>query len=98
MKSIQKQMDQITATTLAHKAKSPTLDEAVKLLSGTKGVGENSAISLLVAMPELGKISNKEGASLAGLAPFNRESGKCAASERSTEGVKKSAKHSTWPP
>ena len=69
-------MDQITATTLAHKAKSPTLDEAVKLLSGTKGVGENSAISLLVAMPELGKISNKEGASLAGLAPFNRDSGK----------------------
>jgi transposase len=76
LKSIQKQMDQITATTLALKAKSPTLAEAVKLLSGTKGVGENSAISLLVAMPELGKISNKEAASLAGLAPFNRDSGK----------------------
>ena len=27
-------------------------------------------------MPELGKISNKEAASLAGLAPFNRDSGK----------------------
>ncbi|MBK1831114.1 IS110 family transposase [Verrucomicrobiaceae bacterium R5-34] len=27
-------------------------------------------------MPELGKITNKEAASLAGLAPFNRDSGK----------------------
>jgi uncharacterized protein YoxC len=42
LKSIQKQMDQITATTLALKAKSPTLAEAVKLLSGTKGVAKTA--------------------------------------------------------
>ena len=46
------------------------------LLATTKGVGDNSALSLLVAMPELGKITNKEAASLAGVAPFNRDSGK----------------------
>ena len=46
------------------------------LLATTKGVGDNSALSLLVAMPEFGKITNKEAASLAGVAPFNRDSGK----------------------
>jgi transposase len=39
-------------------------------------MGENSALSRLAAMPELGKITNKQAASLAGLAPFNRDSGK----------------------
>ena len=38
-------------------------------------MGEQTALSLLVAMPELGKISRKEAASLAGLAPFNCDSG-----------------------
>ncbi len=76
MKSLQKQVDKVTTMMIALKVKSPSLDEAVELLTMTKGVGDNSALSLLVAMPELGKISNKEAASLAGLAPFNRDSGK----------------------
>lgn len=76
MKSLQKQADKVTDMMLALKVKSTILDEAVKLLTETKGVGDNSALSLLVAMPELGKISNKQAASLAGVAPFNRDSGK----------------------
>lgn len=76
MKSLQKQADKVTVMMLALKVKSTVLDEAVKLLTETKGVGDNSALSLLVAMPELGKISNKQAASLAGVAPFNRDSGK----------------------
>lgn len=76
MKSLQKQAEKVTNMMLALKVKSPVLEEAVKLLTDTKGVGENSALSLLVAMPELGKISNKQAASLAGVAPFNRDSGK----------------------
>ena len=76
MKSLQKQTAKLTAIMIDLKMKSPSLDQAVALLTATKGVGDNSALSLLVAMPELGKISNKEAASLAGLAPFNRDSGK----------------------
>lgn len=76
MKSLQKQAEKVTDMMLALKVKSSVLDEAVKLLTETKGVGDNSALSLLVAMPELGKISNKQAASLAGVAPFNRDSGK----------------------
>jgi len=76
MKTLQKQVDKVTDMMLALKVKSPALDEAVKLLTETKGVGEKSALSLLVALPELGKLSDKQAASLAGLAPFNRDSGK----------------------
>lgn len=47
-----------------------------KLLSETKGVGEKTALSLLVFMPELGALNRKEATSLSGLAPFNRDSGK----------------------
>ena len=76
MKSLKKQAEKVTDMMIALKVKSTVLDEAVKLLTNTKGVGDNSALSLLVAMPELGKISNKQAASLAGVAPFNRDSGK----------------------
>ena len=76
MKSLQKQMEKVISMMIKLKEKSSSLDQAVELLTDTKGVGDNSALSLLVAMPELGKISNKEAASLAGLAPFNRDSGK----------------------
>ena len=76
MKTLKKQIQKITNLMISLKAKSPVLDEAVKLLTNTKGVGDNSALSLLVAMPELGKISNKQAASLAGVTPFNRDSGK----------------------
>lgn len=75
LKQLQKQIDKVTKSMLELKAKSPGLDEAVKLLTSTKGVGDNSALSLLVAMPELGKLTNNQAASLAGLAPFNRDSG-----------------------
>ena len=46
------------------KVKSPVLNEAVKLMTLTKGVGDNSALSLLAAMPELGRIPNKQDAAV----------------------------------
>ena len=74
MKTLKKQIDKVSDMMLDLKTKSPLLNEAVKLLTKTKGVGEKSALSLLVALPELGKISNKKAASLAGIAPFNSDS------------------------
>lgn len=75
MKALQKQIDKVTTLMIELKKKSPELDQATILLASTKGVGDNSALSLLVAMPELGKLTRQEVASLAGLAPFNRDSG-----------------------
>ena len=76
IRSLQKQIENLTDSLSSLAKKSPTLDSATTLLVQTKGVGVQSALSLLAAMPELGTFSNKEATSLAGLAPFNRDSGK----------------------
>jgi transposase len=47
----------------------------VAALCQVKGIGPTSAIALLAAMPELGSLSKNQAASLAGLAPFNHDSG-----------------------
>lgn len=44
------------------------------LLLTVPGVGNTLAYTLLADMPELGALSNKQAASLAGLAPINRDS------------------------
>ncbi len=45
------------------------------LLRSVPGVGPQTARTLLAEMPELGTLSRREVASLAGLAPMNRDSG-----------------------
>ncbi len=45
------------------------------IIQSVPGVGKVVAASLLSNMPELGYISNKEAASLIGVAPMNKESG-----------------------
>ena len=45
-------------------------------LTSVPGVGRVVATTLLAALPELGKLSSKKLASLVGLAPLNRDSGK----------------------
>jgi transposase len=52
-----------------------TLREQAKLLSSAPGVGPVTAQVLLALMPELGSASPKRLAALAGLAPFNHDSG-----------------------
>lgn len=45
------------------------------LLTSVPGVGPQTARTLLAEMPELGSISRQQVGALAGLAPFNRDSG-----------------------
>jgi transposase len=47
-----------------------------KLLMTVPGIGQVTATELIASLPELGLIGNKEIASLVGLAPYSRESGK----------------------
>ena len=54
---------------------SPVWREAEDLLSSVPGVGAITARTLLSEMPELGTLNRQEVGSLAGLAPFNRDSG-----------------------
>ena len=51
------------------------LAEKRRLLRSIPGIGEISAFTLLGDMPELGQMTSGAAAALAGLAPFNRDSG-----------------------
>jgi transposase len=46
------------------------------LVLSIPGIGERTAVALIVRMPELGQISREQAAALAGLAPFDHDSGR----------------------
>jgi transposase len=52
------------------------LARRLDLVLSVPGIGERTALALIVRMPELGRISREEAAALAGLAPFDDDSGK----------------------
>jgi transposase len=52
------------------------LARRLDLVLSVPGIGERSALSLIIRMPELGQVSREEAAALAGLAPFDDDSGK----------------------
>ena len=56
--------------------KSLLLKEKISVMMSVSGVGITTATSLLAHLPEIGTINRKEIASLAGLAPFAKDSGK----------------------
>jgi transposase len=49
--------------------------ERKKLLLGVQGIGERTASTLLIQLPELGKLNNKQISALLGVAPFCNDSG-----------------------
>jgi transposase len=65
----------IQAQIAAAIAAEPELEHDRRLLSSAPGVGPVTAATLLALMPELGRRSPKQLAALAGLAPFNNDSG-----------------------
>jgi transposase len=52
------------------------LAKRLDLVLSIPGIGERTALALIIRMPELGQISRGEAAALAGLAPFDDDSGK----------------------
>lgn len=57
-------------------AESAELTRKVEVMTGVAGIGQTTAAKLLAAIPELGTLGGKQIASLAGLAPHPRDSGK----------------------
>jgi transposase len=55
--------------------RTPVWREKEQLLTSVPGVGDATARTLLAELPELGALDRKAIAALAGLAPFNRDSG-----------------------
>jgi transposase len=50
--------------------------EKVELLESVPGVAQRTAVALLASLPELGQLNRRQISALAGVAPFNRDSGR----------------------
>ena len=50
--------------------------EKVELLASVPGIAQLTALKLLASLPELGTLNRREISALAGVAPFNRDSGR----------------------
>jgi transposase len=62
----------LTKQVMAHE----DLKHRLALIESVEGVGRRTALSLLILMPELGTLNHARIASLAGLAPYDHDSGK----------------------
>jgi transposase len=73
--SLEKQLLSLEAELEKQFNQDPILQKKLKQLDAIKGVGKVTAMNVLIHLPELGKLSHKEISALAGLAPFNQDSG-----------------------
>jgi transposase len=73
--ALEKELAEIDAEIDASVRGSPAWREKEDLIASVPGVGPITARTLIAEMPELGLLDNKRIASLAGLAPFTRQSG-----------------------
>jgi transposase len=72
---LRKQIAQIEVLLNASIEQNKELSAKARKLTSIVGVGPRTATLLLAQMPELGQLNRREAAALAGLAPFNRDSG-----------------------
>src|ERR1700733_1888791 len=73
--ALEKELSEIDAEIDASVRGSPAWREKEDLLASVPGVGPITARALIAELPELGTLDGKRIASLAGLAPFTRQSG-----------------------
>lgn len=72
---IDRQIGAIDAELKVSLTREPDLAARFDVLVSIPGIGEITAIAMLIDMPELGTLDSKQVASLAGLAPIARDSG-----------------------
>ena len=70
--------------------------EKVELLESVPGIAQLTALKLLASLPELGTLNRREISALAGVAPFNRDSGRWCGSAASMEGAPLLEERSIW--
>jgi transposase len=52
------------------------LQRRLELVLSVRGIGLRTALTIVIRLPELGRISREQAAALAGLAPFDQDSGR----------------------
>jgi transposase len=82
LRQIERDIAQIDAAIEATIAADKTLSQKADILISIPGIAKITAYAMLVEMPELGTLSGKQAASLGGLAPISRRSGKWQGKER----------------
>jgi transposase len=82
LKRVDDDLERIDAELTALVNVDAALAERLAILRSIPGIGEVTAIALIVDMPELGELEGKQAASLAGLAPVARQSGTWQGKER----------------
>ena len=75
LRLLEKQIDQCDQAIAALIAQDPQLTYKASRLQGIPGVGPVVAATILAEMPELGTLNKQTAAALAGVAPYNRDSG-----------------------
>ena len=76
LRQIAAQLAAINAELVALCATDDDLRARLAILESIPGIGQASALALLIEMPELGCLGQPQAASLAGLAPMARDSGR----------------------
>ena len=75
IRNFEKEIEKTESQLRERASKDEEISRNVELLQSMPGIGETTAVMLCSLVNELGKISSKEIASLAGLAPMNNDSG-----------------------
>lgn len=75
LRELQKQIEQMDALIASQIASDATLKSQSERLQQVKSIGPVTASTLLAELPELGTLSRNESGALAGVAPYNRDSG-----------------------
>ncbi len=75
VKSLDKQIKDIESKIIKIIAEDTDLKNKADRITAIKGLGIISAVTLLAHLPEIGTLTRQEVAALAGLAPYNRDSG-----------------------
>lgn len=73
---IDRQIEAVEASIEARLKADPALARKLEILTSIPGLSTITAFALLIEMPELGSLEGKQAASLAGLAPMTRQSGR----------------------
>jgi len=79
---VAKQLKQVDQTIMDLLANDEPLIARFEILTSIPGISKVTAFSMLIEMPELGTMSGKQAACLAGLAPISRQSGRWQGKER----------------
>jgi len=75
LKWLRKQLTEVEEQVAQLIKNNPEMAEKAGRIRSIKGLGPICAVTLLGHLPELGTLSRQEAAALAGLAPYNRDSG-----------------------